>query len=65
MVVDGYLVGTCTLYILQTALRSAVTHVLVRPCFQIVVQKDGANLHPKVRHFVPPNLHKCVSVFSK
>ena len=28
MVVDDYLVGTCTLHNLQTALRNAVTHVL-------------------------------------
>lgn len=28
MVVDDYLVGSCTLHNLQTALRNAVTHVL-------------------------------------
>ena len=39
--------------------------VIVCPCLQIVVQNDGANFHTKVHHFVPPHLHKCVSVFSK
>ena len=28
MVADGYLLGTCTLHNLQTALRNTVTHVL-------------------------------------